>query len=36
MQSLDNSTDEERLLLKLRNFCSKPRVMALMNAPVID
>ena len=36
LESLDNSTEEERLLLKLRNFCSKPRVMALMNAPVID
>ena len=36
LESLDNSTEEERLFLKLRNFCSKPRVMALMNAPVIE
>ncbi len=26
----DNTTDEERLLMKVREFCSKPRVMALM------
>ena len=27
---LDNTTDEERLILKMREFCSKPRIMALM------
>ncbi len=27
---LDNTTDEERLILKVREFCSKPRIMALM------
>ena len=26
----DNTTDEERLILKVREFCSKPRIMALM------
>ena len=26
----DNTTDEERLLLKVREFASKPRVLALM------
>jgi len=26
----DNTTDEERLILKMREFCSKPRIMALM------
>jgi len=26
----DNTTEEERLLMKVRTFCSKPRVMALM------
>lgn len=30
LKSLDNSTEEERLLAKVRAFCSKPRVMALM------
>ena len=30
MKLFDNTTDEERLILKIRNFCSKPRVMALM------
>ena len=30
LKMLDNTTDEEKLILKVRNFCSKPRVMALM------
>ena len=30
LQSFDNTTDEERLILKMRDFCSKPRIMALM------
>lgn len=30
LKMLDNSTEEERLVMKVRDFCSKPRVMALM------
>ena len=30
LSMFDNTTDEERLLIKVREFCSKPRVMALM------
>ena len=30
LKLFDNTTDEEKLLLKLKNFCSKPRIMALM------
>ena len=30
LKSFDNTTDEEKLLLKVRDFCSQPRVMALM------
>ena len=30
LKSLDNTTEEEKMLLKLREFCSEPRVMALM------
>ena len=30
LKSFDNTTDEERLLLKMREFVSKPRIMALM------
>ena len=30
LKALDNTTDEEKLLLKVRDFCSKPRIMALM------
>ena len=30
LKMLDNTTEEERLVLKVREFCSKPRVMALM------
>lgn len=30
MKMLDNTTEEERLMLKVREFASKPRIMALM------
>ncbi len=30
LKMFDNTTDEERLLLKVREFCSQPRIMALM------
>ncbi len=30
LKMLDNTTEEERLVMKVREFCSKPRVMALM------
>lgn len=30
LKMLDNTTEEEQLVLKMRDFCSKPRVMALM------
>ena len=30
LKSLDKTTDEERLVMKMRDFCSKPRIMALM------
>ena len=30
LKMLDNTTEEERLVIKMRTFCSKPRVMALM------
>jgi len=30
LKSFDKTTEEERLLIKVREFCSKPRVMALM------
>ena len=30
LKSFDNTTDEEKLILKVREFCSKPRIMALM------
>lgn len=30
LKMLDNSTEEERLIMKVRDFCSKPRIMALM------
>ena len=30
LKMLDNTTEEERLILKVRDFCSKPRIMALM------
>ena len=30
LKLLDNTTDEEKLILKVKEFCSKPRIMALM------
>jgi len=30
LKMLDNTTEEERLVMKVRDFCSKPRIMALM------
>jgi len=30
LKAFDKTTDEERLIMKVREFCSKPRVMALM------
>ena len=30
LKMFDNTTEDERLILKMREFCSKPRVMALM------
>lgn len=35
MKMFDNTTEEERLLLKLRQFCSQPRIMARMDDVVI-
>ena len=35
LKMLDNTTEEEKLVLKVRNFCSQPRVMALMPEVVI-
>ena len=30
LKMFDNTTEEERLILKVRDFCSRPRIMALM------
>ena len=30
LKMFDNTTEEERLMLKVREFASKPRIMALM------
>ena len=35
LKMLDNTTDEEKLLLKLRDFCKQPRIMARMDEVVI-
>ena len=35
LKMFDNTTEEEKLILKVRDFCSKPRVMALMDEVVI-
>jgi protease-4 len=35
LKMLDNTTDEEKLILKVREFCSKPRIMAKMDEVVI-
>ena len=31
LKAFDNTTEEERLVMKVRAFCSKPRIMALMD-----
>ena len=36
LKMLDNSTEEERLIMKMRDFCSKPRIMALMPEVTIE
>ena len=36
LKSFDNSTEEERLIMKMRNFCTQPRVMAIMDEIVIE
>ena len=30
LKMFDDTTDEEKLIIKVREFCSKPRIMALM------
>ena len=35
LKSFDNTTDEEKLILKVREFCSKPRIMAKMDDVII-
>ena len=35
LKMLDNTTDEEKLLLKVKEFCSKPRIMARMDDIII-
>lgn len=35
LKLLDNTTEEERLIMKVRSFCSKPRIMALMDEVII-
>lgn len=35
LKMLDNTTEEERLMLKVKEFCSKPRIMARMEDVVI-
>ena len=35
LKMLDNTTEEERLILKLKEFCSKPRIMARMEDVII-
>jgi protease-4 len=35
LKMLDNTTEEERLLMKVKEFCSKPRIMARMEDVVI-
>ncbi len=35
LKLLDNTTDEEKMLLKVKEFCSKPRVMAKMDELII-
>jgi len=35
MKMFDNTTDEEKLILKVKEFCSKPRIMARMDEIII-
>ncbi len=35
MEAFDNTTDEEKLIMKMKELCSQPRVMTLMHFPVI-
>ena len=35
LKMLDNSTDEEKLIMKVREFCSQPRIMAKMDDIII-
>ena len=35
IKAFDNTTEEEKLMLKVKNFCSKPRIMARMDDVVI-
>ena len=35
LKLFDNTTDEEKMILKIKNFCSKPRIMARMDDVVI-
>ena len=36
LKAFDNTTDEERLIMKVREFCSKPRIMAKMDEVTIQ
>ena len=35
LKLLDNTTEEEKMLIKMKEFCSKPRVMAKMDELII-
>ena len=35
LKLLDNTTEEEKMLIKVKEFCSKPRIMAKMDDIVI-
>ena len=35
LKMFDNTTDEEKLILKVKAFCSKPRIMARMDEIII-
>jgi hypothetical protein len=35
LKMLDNTTEEEKLIMKVRDFCSKPRIMAKMDDVII-
>ncbi len=35
MEAFDNTTNEEKLIMKMKELCSQPRVMTLMHFPVI-